>query len=632
MIHRRTKPQPRGTVRISSLERLERRDCPAVVAISGPSSLAEDGTAGELRATISEVPRTPVEVRYFLSGSATIGQDYKLSLGGVALSGTNGTFTFRPGQTSVSIKVVPVNDTLREGPETFQFTLASARGHTLGARTAAITIADDDSYTASILGPGRVAAGTTSMFTVQLSSPATKTETFFVSSADRTASASSDYTRLTNLPLTFRTGERTKTFTVVTSPNVAAEPDETFVVTARAQDPMLPPVSPFTVTIAGGGPTATPPAGPPMTTATFTHDYGWGVVNAAAAVGTMLGSTTALPEVKDLGGTNWGNDLVRAPEAWARGYTGKGIVVAVIDTGVDYTHPSLQNSIWINTREVPGDRIDNDNNGFVDDVRGWDFFGNDNDPMDELSGPSLQGGHGTHVAGTIAAAASTAGPTGVAFDAKVMAVRLSNRIADNNYLASSILYAAHNGAHVINLSLGVPSTPSVTAAIKRATDLGCIVVVASGNEGRLTPGYPASLASEISGVISVGAVDRGAVIAPFSNRAGSSATLKQVAAPGVDVVSTVPPNYRGATTSAGGSFAAASGTSMAAPHVAGVVALMLGTVPNPRAPGVRDRIVSALVTTAQQPSAVARAAAASAFEASTQPRKAALAFASLQRR
>lgn len=629
MARSRSRSRSRVGLSTDDIERLERRDCPAVVAISGPDSMPENGAPIELRATLSEALRTTVEVRYFLSGSANVGQDYRLLVGGTALQGTTGTLRFRPGQTSVPIRVVPVNDVMREGTETFQFNLASVRGHTLGNKTVAVAIADDDSYTASIVGPPRIAAGTTATFTVQLSSPATKAETFFISTEDRTATTPSDYTRLTNLPLTFRAGDVSKSFVVATAPNIGTELDETLVVTAQAFDAKVPSVAPFTVTIAGSGSGAPQPVGPPLTTASFTQDYGWGVVNTAAVIGKMLGSTTALPEVTNLGGVNWGNDLVRAPEAWARGYTGRGIVVAVVDTGVDYTHPSLRNSIWVNPREVPNDGIDNDNNGFVDDVRGWDFYDNDNDPMDEIGLLNFQGGHGTHVAGTIAAAASTAGPRGVAYDAKIMPLRMFDEDYGSRYLVEAIRYAANNGAHVINLSLGGPVRPAVTAAIRFATSLGSIVVIASGNDGRAEPGFPASLAN-LPGVIAVGAVDSSSTVASFSNRAGTSSALKYVTAPGVQVLSTVPSAYPGATISTAGAFAAFDGTSMATPHVAGVVALALGTVPNPRAPGVRDRIVDALVSTAQQPSAVAMAAVASVFDSGQKTGKSARAFATLR--
>lgn len=629
MSRRGRKQRPSRGNNVVGIESLERRDCPAVVSIAAPADVAENGGPITLMATISQAQTSSVQVRYFLSGSATA-QDYRLSAGNAGLRAPSGSFTFRPGQTSVPITLTPVNDTLREGHETFGFNLLSARGHTLGTKSAAVTIRDDDTYTAAIVGPARLAAGTTTTFTLQLSAPATKTETFLLSSEDRSATTPADYMPLANLPLTFLPGESARTFAIVTAANGGFEPDETFVVMARPQSVGMSAVSPFTVTIAGSG-APVPPAGPPITASTFTHDYGWGIVNAAAAIARLHGSATALPEVPDLGGVNWGNDLVRAPEAWARGSTGRGIVVAVVDTGVDYTHPSLRNSIWVNSREVPNDGIDNDNNGFVDDVRGWDFFGNDNDPMDDIGYLNGQGGHGTHVAGTIAAAASAAGPRGVAFDAKVMAVRLSNQIRDDNYLASSVLYAANNGAHVINLSLGVSPNSTVTDAIGHAAAMGCIVVVSSGNAGDAEPSFPAALAT-LPGVISVGAVDSGRNVANFSNRAGSSSQLKQVAAPGVNVTSTVPSSYAGATTSPSGSFIPLDGTSMAAPHVAGVVALMLGTVPNPKAPGVRDRVVNALIGTAQQPpasTAAVTAAVATAFE-TAQPRRTARAFASLR--
>ena len=200
----------------------------------------------------------------------------------------------------------------------------------------------------------------------------------------------------------------------------------------------------------------------------------------------------------------------------------------------------------------------------------------------------------------------------MAFDAKIMPLRMFDEDFGARYLTESIMYAANNGAHVINLSLGGRERPAVTAAIEHASRLGCIVVIASGNSYRAEPGFPASLASKISGVISVGAADSGGIIADFSNRAGISPQLKQVSAPGVDVISTVPSNYPGATASPAGAFATLSGTSMAAPHVAGVVALMLGTVPNPKAPGVRDRIVNALVTTSKQPPPLSPAALAAA--------------------
>ena len=609
------------------IEALERRDCPAVVSIAGPAEIAEAGRPVTFTATLSAAQSRPVEVTYFTSGTATSGQDYRLSLGAVGLLTPSGTFTFKPGTTSLPITFTPINDTTREGNESFRLSLAAARGHTLGTKTVALSIIDDDNYTATVSGPARLQANATTRFTLQLSSPATRNETFYVNTEDRSASTAPDYAPLKNLPITFTPGQKSKEFNIVTRPAASTGFDRSFVITATPQAKEFPAVAPFTVTVAATGAPPTAPTGPTITPATFTTDYGWGIVNASASVAKLLGRPTAYPEVANIGGVSWGDDLVRAPEVWAQGYTGKGIVVAVVDTGVDYTHPSLRNSIWVNPRETAGDGIDNDNNGFVDDVRGWDFFGNDNDPMDAFDGG--QAGHGTHVAGTIAASASAYGPSGVAPNAKIMAVRLSNQIADDNYLGAAVLYAANNGANVINLSLGVRPSAAVTSAIKQATLLGSIVVIASGNEGASSPAFPGSLAT-MPGVLVVGAVNSAQSVSSFSNRAGSSQGLKFVAAPGEDVISTVPSGYPGGTTTTAGTFWTDSGTSMAAPHVAGVVALALSAVPNPKAPGVRDRVVNALVTTSQQPPSASRAALAAASGqsavANASTKKASLAF------
>ncbi|MCX7413571.1 MAG: S8 family serine peptidase [Planctomycetia bacterium] len=626
MVGRRKSVRSRARDPRFGIEGLERRDCPAVVSIVGPREVSEAGGPVTLTATLSAPQTKPVEVSYFTGGTASVGLDYRLLAGTSALRTPSGTITFRPGVTSVPITFTPLNDTLRDPDETFQMNLISARGHTLGAKTVSVTIRDDDSYTAMVTGPSWVSANTTARFTLRLSSPATRTETFFVSTEDRSATTARDYGSLKNLPVTFLPGQISRDFNVVIRPAAGALPDRSFVITVRPQAAGVPAVAPYTVTIAGTGTPPSAPAGPVLTTATFTQDYGWGVVNASASVATLLGSTTAFPEVPDIGGVSWGNEVVRAPEVWAQGYTGKGIVVAVIDTGVDYTHPSLSSSIWVNPREIPGDEIDNDNNGFVDDVRGWDFASDDNDPMDEVS---ARGGHGTHVAGTIAAVRTADGPRGIAPDAKIMPVRFfgTGNPSDDD-LAGCIRYAASNGATVINLSLGYRysfsnpvSWPSVvTRAISYATSLGSVVVAAAGNalDDRppgSSPDFPASLAT-MPGVVSVGAIDKDLRLGDFSFLAGSSSAMKHVVAPGVNVRSTVPSGYKEpgnvVVTPTGVTFADLPGTSMAAPHVSGVVALMLSALPNPKAPGVRDRVVNALVTTSQQPPGLSSTTAASA--------------------
>lgn len=292
-------------------------------------------------------------------------------------------------------------------------------------------------------------------------------------------------------------------------------------------------------------------------TVNYNSTNGYGLVNAAAAVSAAAGQST-YKDVANLGGNNWGADLVKAPEVWANGYTGKGVVVAVIDTGVDYNHEDLKNNIWTNTKEIAGNGIDDDSNGYVDDVHGWNFNGSNNNTLDD-------NGHGTHVSGTIAGENNGYGVTGIAYNSQIMAVKVLNGSGSGSYsaIANGIYYAVDNGANVINLSLGGDySNRTLKSAVEYASSKGVIVVMAAGNDGDSSPDYPARYANN-SG-IAVGAVDRNNNLADFSNRSGSS-EITYVTAPGVDVYSTVPNNQ----------YAAYSGTSMASPHVAGVVALML---------------------------------------------------------
>lgn len=275
--------------------------------------------------------------------------------------------------------------------------------------------------------------------------------------------------------------------------------------------------------------------------------------------------TPPLPDVPYFGGrSDWNINSVNAPEAWAAGYTGQGITVAVVDTGVDLDHPDLVNNIYVNPGEIPGNGIDDDQNGFVDDVSGYDFVSDDADPND-------RNGHGTHVAGTIASANNGFGSTGIAPDAKILPVKvLSDNGSGSTFsVAAGIRYAADMGADVINLSLGGGFSRTVQAAVSYANSLGSVVIAAAGNEGAGQPSFPARLASTLTNVISVGAHDSNGRIAGFSNSVGGSNAL-QIDAPGVGIYSTY----------AGGRFGNLSGTSMASPHVAGVAALALSANPN----------------------------------------------------
>lgn len=198
------------------------------------------------------------------------------------------------------------------------------------------------------------------------------------------------------------------------------------------------------------------------------------------------------------------------------------VVVAVIDTGVDYNHADLQQNIWINKGEIPDNGIDDDGNGYVDDVYGWNFVSSNNDPMDD-------NGHGTHVAGIIGAANNDFGVTGIAYNSKIMAIKAGNSSGNfkNSDIASAINYAYANGADVINMSFGGSTiTMAVQEALERAYS-SCFLVAAAGNNGLKNEKtswtemehidyetiYPAAF-SFVDGVMSVGENN---IVSSFSN-------------------------------------------------------------------------------------------------------------------
>lgn len=269
---------------------------------------------------------------------------------------------------------------------------------------------------------------------------------------------------------------------------------------------------------------------------------------------------------------------IDAPEAWEIG-TGTEIVVGVIDTGVDYTHPDLAVNMWVNPGEIPDNGIDDDGNGYVDDVHGYDFAYGDADPMDG-------DGHGTHVAGTIAADGNNGiGVTGVNWSAKIMALKFLDDNGEGTDFAAiqAIEYAVMMGADVTNNSWGGYSfSQGIYDAIVEAGEAGQLFIAAAGNESNnndLVPSYPASY--NLDNVISVAATDHRDDLANFSNIGAQTVDL---GAPGVDILSTLP----------GGGYGVLSGTSMAAPHVAGAAALILGTEPGLSPAEVKERLLTSV--------------------------------------
>ena len=300
-------------------------------------------------------------------------------------------------------------------------------------------------------------------------------------------------------------------------------------------------------------------------------------------------------EVSYFGGSReWNVNAVAAPEAWAAGFTGNGITVAVVDTGVDVDHPDLVSNLFVNPGEIAGNGIDDDGNGYVDDVTGFDFADWDADPNDV-------NGHGTHVAGTIAAANNGFGATGIAPDATIIPVRVlgDNGSGSSNAVAAGIRYAADLGADIINLSLGGGYSRAIDAAINYARGVGSFIVAAAGNESSSVPGFPARFSATDDNVLSVGAFSSSGRIAGFSNDVGISGSV-QIDAPGVGIFSTY----------VGGRYATLSGTSMASPHVAGVAALTLSANPNLTPAQLRELLVGGVVGRANGSDAVGRLNAA----------------------
>ena len=181
-------------------------------------------------------------------------------------------------------------------------------------------------------------------------------------------------------------------------------------------------------------------------------------------------------------------EQTKVDQAWSYSVGSPEVVIAVIDSGIDVDHPDLKDNIWINQGETPNNNIDDDHNGYIDDVYGWNFVENNNDPNPQFSNYSTEGAsHGTLVAGIIAASGhNNKGLTGISWNSKIMALRALNSLGEGNIedAAAAIRYAADNGADVINLSfVGDSEDELLTQAIDEATNAGVLITAAAGNEG-----------------------------------------------------------------------------------------------------------------------------------------------------
>ncbi|OPX31644.1 MAG: hypothetical protein B1H09_02420 [Gemmatimonadaceae bacterium 4484_173] len=277
-------------------------------------------------------------------------------------------------------------------------------------------------------------------------------------------------------------------------------------------------------------------------------------------------------------GLAWGVAKINADDAWALGYEGQGVIVAVIDTGVDYYHSDLGNNMW---HDTPA--------GFH---YGWDFYDGDSDPMDTY-------GHGTHVAGSVAGDGTAGTETGVAPSATIMAIRINYYSGGESTWIQAMEFAADHGASVMSTSLGsTHGNTSLRTANENSLTAGLYHSVAAANDGPaagsiLSPGdspppwfHPdQTYHGGQSAVVTVGATNNSDVIASFSSRgpvtwwsdySDSSPLIDpDISGPGVDVVSCRWSGYSGS-----GPYTTMSGTSMATPHLSGVAALILSANPN----------------------------------------------------
>ena len=268
---------------------------------------------------------------------------------------------------------------------------------------------------------------------------------------------------------------------------------------------------------------------------------------------------------------------INVEKAWDIQTGSADTVVAVIDTGIDFNHPDLKSNMWRNETEANGTAgVDDDNNGVVDDIYGYNAVDNSGNPMDDQ-------GHGSHCAGTIGAKGNDGvGVAGVNWDVQLMAVKFLDKNGSGTLenAIKAIDYATRMGAKIMSNSWGGGGfSQTLYDSIKRTQEAGAVFIAAAGNDGSNNdsrPAYPASY--DISNIISVAAINNKGAKAEFSNYGKRSV---HIGAPGVNILSTT-----------GGKYSSFSGTSMATPHVAGVVALLWSNETQMNAAEIKNRILT----------------------------------------
>ncbi len=300
-------------------------------------------------------------------------------------------------------------------------------------------------------------------------------------------------------------------------------------------------------------------------------------------------------------GELWGMERINAPEAWDVTTGSTNVVVAVIDTGIRFTHEDLAGNIWVNPGESGLDGggndkrtngVDDDGNGYIDDWHGWDFVDNDNDPTDEIPIGTHGHGHGSHVAGSIGGVGNNGvGVAGVNWNVRIVPLRFLGTYGGSTADAiSAILYAAHLNQYIkltSNSWGGGGFDQALKDAINFSGDAGQLFVAAAGNGGNdgvgdnndTIPAYPASY--DCSNIISVAAINSGGNLTSFSNFGKTSV---DIAAPGFNILS--------CGIDSDGQYVTMSGTSMATPYVSGVAALLWSLDPNLSWQDIRDAILN----------------------------------------